>query len=395
VDKIVVTGIGVISAIGNTVLENHLSLRTSLSGMGRLEMLSTQFADKIPFGEVKLSTEYLKQKLGTQDKGLTRTTLLALHAFNEAIEDASLSEKQISSNDTALIGASTVGGMCLTDEMYRDANSTTIASEYLSSYDFASPTLYLQKRFGITGLVNTINTACSSSANAIMHGAKLIKHGYAKRAIVGGTDSLAKFTINGFNSLGILSNEHCRPFDENRKGLNLGEGAAFLVLEKEKDRKNKKAYAELSGYFNANDAFHPSSLSEYGDGPCLSMQGALNFARLSPKDIGFINAHGTGTENNDLVESRAMLKVFTEVPDFASTKSNTGHTLGAAGAIEAVYSILNLHGQEIYARLHFDSVIPETGLTPNLKYTKKNIHHVLSNSFGFGGNCSSLIFSKI
>ncbi|MEO6306091.1 MAG: beta-ketoacyl-[acyl-carrier-protein] synthase family protein, partial [Bacteroidia bacterium] len=279
--------------------------------------------------------------------------------------------------------------------MYRDANEKTGGSEYLSSYDFASTDIYLQKHYKIKGMVNTINTACSSSANAIMFGARLMKHGLAKRAIVGGVDSLSKFTINGFSSLGILSNQICKPFDVARKGLNLGEGAAFLILEKEEDCVGKKIYAELSGYFNSNDAFHSSSLSEQGDGPFLSMSGALKNANLKPEEIDFINAHGTGTENNDAVEITAMQHLFTTVPDFASTKSNIGHTLGASGAIEAVFSILNLDHQEVYASLNFNDPIPENGLKPVQVYKQKQIRHVLSNSFGFGGNCSSLIFSKI
>ena len=238
--------------------------------------------------------------------------------------------------------------MCLTDELYADANKQDNGSEYLSSYDCASVNMYLQTHYEMNGIINTINTACSSSANAIMYGARLIKNGIARRAIVGGVDSLAKFTINGFNALHIFSPEQCTPFDENRKGLNLGEGAAFLILEKEEDINGKKVYAELTGYCNTNDAFHPSSLSDEGDGPFLAMQGALQSAGIHPSDIDFINAHGTGTENNDEVESKAMLRLFEKPPAFASTKANTGHTLGAAGAIEAVYSILNLLHQEIY-----------------------------------------------
>jgi 3-oxoacyl-(acyl-carrier-protein) synthase len=228
-----------------------------------------------------------------------------------------------------------------------------------------------------------------------MHGARLLQSGRAKRAIAGGVDSLAKYTINGFNALHILSSEKCRPFDEKRNGLNLGEGAAFLVLEKEEDCLPKKKYASLSGYSNRNDAFHPSSLSENGDGPFLSMQNAMQLAHLQPEQIDFINAHGTGTENNDLAESKAMMRLFSRVPDFTSTKSNTGHTLGAAGAIEAVYSLLNISEQELYPCLNFDKAIPEFGLQPLTVYKKKNVQHVMSNSFGFGGNCTSLIFSKI
>lgn len=385
---------GIVSAIGNSLEENRAALKAGKCGMSSLEMLQSRYADKMPFGEVKISTEQLKEKLHAYERGLTRTSLLALQAFNECLENSALDKEMLRSKDTALIGASTVGGMCLTDEMYKDANALSDGSEYLSSYDFASVDLYLQKRFGIKGIVNTINTACSSSANAILFGAKLMKHGLARRAIVGGTDSLAKFTINGFNSLQILSPEICRPFDEKRRGLNLGEGAAFLVLEKEEDCKGKTIYAELTGYFNSNDAFHPSSLSDQGEGPYLAMKGALTAANLRADQIGFINVHGTGTENNDLVESIAMKRIFEKVPDFASTKSNVGHTLGAAGAIEAVYSILNLKYQELYPGLNFTSPIPETGLMPVSSYKQKKIDHVLSNSFGFGGNCSSLIFSK-
>ena len=285
--------------------------------------------------------------------------------------------------------------MCLTDELYHDANKTDHGSDYLASYDCGSVNLFLQKKHHLKGIVNTINTACSSSANAIMFGARLIQYGLADRAIVGGVDSLAKFTINGFHALHILSDEICTPFDVNRKGLNLGEAAAFLVLEKAENTSNKKVYAELSGYGNSNDAFHASSLSDNGDGPFLAMQSALKVAKISPSEIDFINAHGTGTENNDLVESVAMKRLFAEMPEFASSKANTGHTLGAAAAIEAVFSILSLYHGEVYPNIHFSKPIPGTGLIPNLTYQKKELRNVMSNSFGFGGNCSSLVFSKV
>jgi 3-oxoacyl-(acyl-carrier-protein) synthase len=252
----------------------------------------------------------------------------------------------------------------------------------------------IQERYGMLGEVSTINTACSSSANAILFGARLIRHGYAKRAIVGGAESLAKFTINGFNALNILSSKPCAPFDRDRNGLNLGEGAAFLVLEKEEDCRNKNNYAFLAGYGNKNDAYHLSSNSPEGDGPYLSMKEALQNSGLRAEDISYINAHGTGTENNDETESRAMLRLFEKVPPFSSTKSYTGHTLGAAGAVEAVYSILNLVHQEMYPSLLFKNPIIETGLIPVRAYAKQEIRNVMSNSFGFGGNCSTLIFSK-
>ncbi|MEP7238654.1 MAG: beta-ketoacyl-[acyl-carrier-protein] synthase family protein [Ferruginibacter sp.] len=394
--RIFITGMGVISAIGNSVAENHDALKAATCGVKKeLDLFPSKYAGVLPFGQVQVSTDVLQKELNINDKGVTRTTMLAMHAFNEAVENAGLSLSDLQKPDTALIGANTVGGMCLTDELYNDANLKEDPSDYLGSYDGASVGLYMQKHYKIGGVINTINTACSSSANAIMYGAMLMQNGYAKRAIVGGTDSLAKFTINGFNALHILSPDNCTPFDESRQGLNLGEGAAFLILEKEEDAKGKKIYAELTGYCNANDAYHPSSLSDQGDGPYLSMQGALQAAKLLPNQIDFINAHGTGTENNDEVESRAMARLFDDPPAFASTKGNIGHTLGAAGAIEAVYSILSLMHQEVYPNLHFKNKIPAVGLTPVLAYKKMPVNHVMSNSFGFGGNCSSLVFSKV
>jgi 3-oxoacyl-(acyl-carrier-protein) synthase len=387
---------GVVSAIGNSVAENHEALKASTCGIQyKLDLFPSKYASLLPFGQVQISNKDLLKTLQVIETGVTRTSLLALYALNEAIADCGISSEEIQAFDTALIGANTVGGMCLTDELYNDANAKTDGSDYLGSYDCASVNLFLQKHFKINGIINTINTACSSSANAIMYGAMLMKNGYAKRAIVGGTDSLAKFTINGFNALHILSDEICTPFDEGRKGLNLGEGAAWLILEREEDIKGRKVYAELTGYCNANDAYHPSSLSDEGDGPYLSMQGALRLANLTADKIDLINAHGTGTENNDQVESRAMIRLFETPPAFASTKGNIGHTLGAAGAIEAVYSILSLLHQEVYANLHFKNAITATGLSPVLAYKKIPVNHVMSNSFGFGGNCSSLIFSKV
>jgi 3-oxoacyl-(acyl-carrier-protein) synthase len=393
-DRIVVTGIGAISAIGNTVAENRSSLVNGKCGIGLLENFISKYSEIIPVGEVKITTEELKEKLDANEPEITRTTLLALHALKEALADSQLTNNEIPSFDTAFINATTVGGMCLTDEMYNDSQKNTTGTEYLSSYDYAATSIYLQKRYGMKGPVNTINTACSSSANAIMYGARLIRNGRVRRAIVGGVDSLAKFTINGFNALHILSKENCTPFDENRKGLNLGEGAAFLVLEKESDVAGKKIYATLSGYANANDSFHASSLSDEGVGPFKAMKEALSNANLDPSQIDFINAHGTATENNDWVESIAMQRLFEKVPAFASTKVNTGHTLGAAGSLEAVYCILNLSEQELYPAIHFNKPIPGTGLVPVNLYQKTSLNNIMSNSFGFGGNCTSLIFSK-
>lgn len=383
-----------ITAIGNSVEENHASLKAGRSGISTIKHLRTRYAD-MPSGEVGISTDALLEKLKVDRPGVTRTSLLALHAMQEAVADAGLTKTQLASRETALVAATTVGGICLTDDLYRDTHGQSKGTEYLGSYDYASVSLFLQNYYGIKGIVNTINTACSSSANAIIYGARLIKNGFAKRAVVGGADALAKFTLNGFNALRILSDEPCRPFDENRKGLNLGEGAGFLILEHEEDAQDKHIYCALSGYGNASDAYHPSSLSSDGEGPYKAMQQALETAGLNPADIDFINTHGTATENNDEAESRAMIRIFENPPAFASTKTYTGHTLAAANAVETIYGILSLKHQELYPSLNFDAPIPQLGLKPVEIYHKARVRHVMSSSFGFGGNCATVIVSKI
>jgi 3-oxoacyl-[acyl-carrier-protein] synthase-1 len=267
---------------------------------------------------------------------------------------------------------------------------------HIVGHDCGDNTETLARTLGIEGFISTINTACSSSANAIMAGARMIRLGLLDRAVTGGTDALTLFTLNGFNSLMILDREPCRPLDETRNGLNLGEGAGFLVLESEESvRKSGKAVlGEVSGYGNACDAHHQTASSPEGNGAFLSMKQALESADLAPGDIDYINAHGTGTRNNDLSEGIAMERIFgTAVPAVSSTKSYTGHTLGAAGAIEAVISILALENGNIYPNLRFSQQMNELNFKPVTRLKSQPIRHVMSNSFGFGGNNSTLIFS--
>lgn len=394
--KVFVTGIGTISPIGLNVAENLKSLRQGKSGIKKARHFKSKYASTHQFGEVDIDNNSLESQLDLKKtEGLTRTCLFAFTAFKEAVNDAKLSSSEISTSSTAFISASTVGGMCLTDQLHQDANLNSQGSEYLNSYGCSAHTLKIVKEYGIKGFTNTINTACSSSANAIMMGARLIKSGRAKRVIVGGVDSLAKYTVNGFSALRILSEEPCTPFDKNRKGLSLGEGAAYLVLETEDVINNKDVYAELTGYGNANDAFHASTISEDATGVISSIKQSIKVANLKPEDIDYINAHGTGTQNNDMVELIGFSKIFKEIPAFNSTKSFTGHTLGAAGAVEAIYSILSIKNSELYPSLSFTNPIEVFDNKPVTEHKKDiEINNVLSNSYGFSGNCTSLIFSK-
>ncbi|WP_026631590.1 beta-ketoacyl-[acyl-carrier-protein] synthase family protein [Dyadobacter alkalitolerans] len=395
--KVLVTGMGIISAIGENLSENHANLRQGKTGITAAAHFDSRYAALLPFGEIACSNERLRELLGLQDRaGYTRTDLLATKAFDEAIKDANLSADQLSSFDTAFISATTVGGMCLTDQLYEDANLKTSGSEYLESYNCAAHTITLLEKYNIRGFSDTINTACSSSANAILMGARLIRSGRAKRVIVGGVDSLAKYTVNGFNSLKILSASACKPFDENRDGLNLGEAAAYLVLEAEDVVGDKRVYAEVAGYGNANDAHHPSAMSDEAIGAMLSMREAIESAGISFNRIDYINAHGTGTPNNDEVELTGMTKLFEEIPPFNSTKSYTGHTLGAAGAVEAIFSILSIVHDEIFPSLHVKTAMSSHKAQPVAALIQdKKVAYVLSNSFGFGGNCTSLVFGSV
>lgn len=393
---VAITGMGIISSIGTTVEENFNALIHGKSGITTIENITTVHKNDIKVGEIKKSNEELAQELGLPvDNNFSRTALLGTIAAKQAVKNAGILD--INEYATGLISATSVGGMDMTEKFFYDYLESDENHRFISSHDAGDTTHKIADELGLKGMVTTISTACSSAANAIMLGARLIKAGKLDRVIVGGTDALSKFTINGFKTLMILSDTYNTPFDNNRKGLNLGEAAAFLVLESDEvvKKENKKVLAYLSGYGNANDAYHQTASSENGDGAFLAMEKAFKISGLKPEDVDYINAHGTATPNNDLSEGRALLRAFgANVPDFSSTKPFTGHTLAAAAAIEAVYSVLALQNGIVYPNLNFTTPMEEFDLVPQTVLKEKEINHVLSNSFGFGGNCSTLLFSK-
>lgn len=388
---------GIISSIGNNVEENLSSLQSGKHGISDIQLFETRHAGHIKTGEIKLSNIELKEKLQLKDeKNATRTALLGMIAAKEAIENAGISD--VNEYKTGLISSTSVGGMDVTENYFYTYEEFPEKQKYIDSHDAGNSSLLIADYLGLKGMVSTISTACSSAANAIMMGAKLIKNGVLDRVIVGGTDALSKFTLNGFNTLMILTDSYNTPFDNDRKGLNLGEAAAFIVLESDDivKKENKKILGYLSGYGNANDAHHQTASSENGQGAYLAMEKALKVSGLAKEDIDYINVHGTATPNNDLSEGIAMIRIFGEgkVPEFSSTKAFTGHTLAAAAGIEAVYSLLAIQNNLIFPNLNFKTKMEEFDLTPLTELKEKSIRHVLSNSFGFGGNCSTLIFSE-
>jgi 3-oxoacyl-(acyl-carrier-protein) synthase len=393
--EIAVTGMGIVSSIGLNVTANHQSLIQEFSGIKKAKHFQSVYTESLLFGEIDCSDEMLiKEHNLSQNSGHTRTFLIALKAFKEAVLDANINAIDLASSRTAFISSSTVGGMCYTDQLYQDANKRT-PSPFVTHYEGSDHALQIVQLYGMKGITDVINTACSSSANAIALGIRLLETDRADRVIVGGSDCLAKFTVNGFNSLRILSEKACTPFDRDRDGLSLGEAAAYIVLERKKDIRSKNIHALVSGFGICNDAFHPSATSDDARGPRMAIELALKRANLSPNQIDYINAHGTGTPNNDETESYAFSQIFETVPPFSSTKSYTGHTLAAAGVVEAIFSILSLKNNEIYPSLRVKNALDNYPFSPEISYSNnRKLNHVLSNSFGFGGNCTALIFSS-
>jgi len=357
---VAITGMGIISAIGNNVQENYTSLIHSKTGIAKISKIDTIHKDAILVGEIETGNSAFEKQLGLAENSWSRTSLLAVVAAKEAITQAGITN--INDCRTGLISATTVGGMDKSEQYFYNYFETDTSWKYINSLHAGDSTQKIAQQLGLEeSFVTTISTACSSAANAIMLGARMIKAGELDRVIVGGSDALSKFTINGFKTLMILSD----------------------------------TYRYVKGYANANDAHHQTASSDNGDGAVLAMEKALKIANLEPQAVDYVNAHGTATPNNDLSEGRALLRVFDKhVPEFSSTKAYTGHTLAVAGAVEAVYSMLALEHNVIYPNLNFKNPMKEFDLLPETELKEKELNVVLSNSFGFGGNCTTLIFSK-
>lgn len=389
---------GIITALGDDVQTNLDALLHERTGIGPITRLRTRHAATIPAAEVKHSNEQLAALGGIGDPyGWTRTALLSMVAVDQAVRSVGV---PLNGLRLGFISASTAGGMDSSEDIYGQFFTDPVgpkAKEFVATHDPGEHTERVAAHMGFTGFVTTISTACSSSANAIMLGSRMIRAGKLDAAIVGGSDALSKYTINGFNSLMILDKERCRPFDRSRTGLNLGEAAAYLVImgDDALRRTGAESLGRVSGHANTNEAFHATASSPEGEGAYLAMSQALADAGLTASDIQHINVHGTGTLNNDLSESRALVRLFNDrVPPFTSTKTYTGHTLAAAGVVEAVYSVLAIRHGGHFATLRFAQPMAEVPLVPVLKSsTGHRMQNVLSSSFGFGGNNTSLVIS--
>jgi 3-oxoacyl-[acyl-carrier-protein] synthase II len=396
----VITGIGVVSSIGIGKEAYWSALATGVCGIGEISLFDTSgFRGKLG-AEVRgfFPDDYFDRR---ESRRLSRCDLLGLVALNEALRDSGLDMDSIDRTRLAVVIGSGAGGL-LSGELFKRGifEHGKPRPTLLVSFTSSSFTDHVAQRIGAKGFRSTISTACSSSSTAIGMAGEIIRKGLADFVITGGSEALAETTFAGFNSLRAVDELPCRPFDKNRKGISLGEGAAIFVVEEEEyaKRMGHKTYAEIAGYGLSCDAYHVTAPDPSGTGIAHAISSALKNTGTPPSEIGYINAHGTGTPANDLAETKAIKLAFGEfarkIP-ISSTKSMIGHCLGASGASEAAAAILALTRGIIPPTLHYTTPDPECDLdyVPEPRQ-QEGITAVLSTSLAFGGNNTALILRK-
>tara|TARA_R110002153_G_scaffold18021_4_gene63154 strand:+ start:34814 stop:35965 length:1152 start_codon:yes stop_codon:yes gene_type:complete len=325
-----------------------------------------------------------------------RLALLGLNqdGFANAVRDAI--GKYGSQRVGLFVGTSTAG-ILQTELAYRERDPATGALPadfiYRTTHNTFSVGDFTRHYFGLTGPAVVVSSACSSSAKVFASARRMIDAGLIDAAVVGGVDSLCLTTLYGFNSLGLTSEQACRPFDTERNGISIGEAAAFALLERPAENLDADAIL-LLGVGESSDAYHMSSPHPDGLGARMAMQEALKMAGLQPSDIDYINLHGTATQSNDTAEGKAVTHLFGTATPCSSTKGQTGHTLGAAGGLEAVICALALQNDFMPAGLNTQKLDPNLGLNYLLANREQPLSRVLSNSFGFGGTNCSLVFGR-
>lgn len=400
--RVAITGLGIITAIGENSAEFREGLFKGKSGIGPVTVFdATGFPSRVA-AEVK-SKDLIAPFETKEIKRVSRCDLLGLIAAAEAIGDAGFDLDACNPNEIGVVLGGGAGGM-LSWERFRRAQWSKKGSPRPSLLLPSSPctlTDLIANRYGLNGTRSTISTACSSSSTSIGYASDLIRYGMQEVVVSGGSEALSELTFAGFNSLRVVDPEYCRPFDRNRMGLSLGEGAAIVILEAYERAKRRGAtiYAEVLGYAINSDAFHMTSPDPEARGMNRVMAKALENAHVAPEQVDYINAHGTGTKINDQTETRAIKQVFGETRAkglaVSSTKSMVGHCLGAAGAVETAATILAVHEQVVPPTIHLEEPDPECDLdyVPN-QARPKEIHIAMKNSFAFGGNNTAVVFGR-
>ena len=393
--KAVVTGLGAVTCLGRSAKDTFSALLAGRAGLKALTVFaSPRYAD-VPVGEVAGN---LDEVPGATE---SRTERLALAAAHEAWAQAGLGAEAARRAGSAwgVVAGTTVAGMLASEEYFRQLwSGKKPKAALIRRHLGASVSQTLARVFEIQGFNTTLSTACSSGVNAVALAADLVEKGEASVVLAVGADSLSAMTVNGFHSLLIADPAGSRPFDAQRRGLSLGEGAGALVVESEAHARARRAVilARVLGAGNTCDAHHATAPHPEGLGAEAAMRQALDQAGMEPGQVGYVNAHGTGTPDNDAAEGKALARVFqNHLPWVSSTKGATGHTLGAAGAIESVICILALLQECLPPNTGCTTPDPALAFKPLAEAVRMRVDAVMNNSFGFGGNNSSIIFGRI
>lgn len=402
-NRVVITGLGIITAIGETASAFKHGLLQGICGIGPVTVFDTAGFGCRSAAQVK--TNNLKERLEPRKTERTsRCDLLGLIAAKEAILDSGLDLEASNKTKIGVILGGGAGGM-LSWEKYRRtlwAKKKVRKPSQVLTCTPCTLTDQIANHYSFNGYRATISTACSSSATSIGYGFDLVRSGEQDIIVTGGGEALSELTFSGFNSLRLMDPEYCRPFDKNRMGLSLGEGAAILILENYNSALERKAtiYAEVLGYATNADAFHMTSPDPEAKGMTRVMINALKAAAVNTDQVDYINAHGTATLINDKTETMAIKNVFGKNAAkrlaVSSTKSMIGHCLGAAGAIEAAATVLALHEQFIPPTIHLETDDPDCDLDYVPRQSRRQAVSVaLSNSFAFGGNNTSIVLGRM
>ncbi|MGH8672741.1 MAG: beta-ketoacyl-[acyl-carrier-protein] synthase family protein [Burkholderiales bacterium] len=388
-----VTGFALASSLGHGTGAAFEALMGATSGLRRNDFLDCALETYI--GRVAgVEAEELPQSLARFDSRCSRLAQLGLRqdSFTDRVADAA--QRHGPDRVGVFIGTSSSG--ILEAELgfrQRDPETGALPStlKFRETYSLYSVTEFVRQRFALSGPSCTVSSACSSSAKVFASAARAIAAGLCDAAVVGGVETLCFTTLHGFAALELLSQQPCKPCDEARNGISIGEAAAFVLLESAEDRGGDLA---LLGYGESSDAHHMSTPHPEGIGAARAMRAALTSAGLQPSEIEYVNLHGTATRNNDAAEDAAVYSVFGDAVACSATKGWTGHALGASGALEAVVALLCIQHEFIPGTVNSRRVDPRFRCQVKLEGSARPIATAMSNSFGFGGSNCSLIFGK-
>ena len=387
-EPVYITGSGIVSAIGVGKEATLAALQSGTTGIGKMKYL-TSCHDDLPVGEVQLSNDEMMQLLGIgRDVRLTRTALMGRIALREALEEAQLLGKPL--DGVHFISATTVGGMDRREEYHSQEKDCDSVVAAIATHHCGHSTQSIAEPFGPFASLSTVSTACSAATNAIITGANMLRCGLADIVVVGGSESLTRFHLNGFNALMILDHEQCKPFDINRNGLNLGEAAATVIYQKT-DGENHDGWMAMNGAIR-NDANHISGPSRTGEGSYRAMRAVLRDFDINK--VGLVNVHGTSTPYNDEMEAIALSRMGLDKTPVNTLKGYYGHTMGAAGVLEAVLSMHALDGGIVLATRGYEQCGTSVPVNVSNEHRQSSTKAFVKLLSGFGGCNAAMLFKK-